>query len=85
MGTLEAQVVREVMTPAVPVEAWPVIYSAGFAGIVCLILLWILYNVLTKHTEAQIKNTATLDEISKDLKEIAHSYRTFQSVIERRR
>jgi len=70
---------------AIPQEAWPVIYSAGFAGIVCLILLWILFNTLSRHTEAQIRNTAQLEEISRDLKEVVRAFAAFQAVIERRR
>jgi hypothetical protein len=81
------QVAREVspIVSIVPQDAWPVIYSAGFAGIVCLILLWILFKVLSKHTEAQIRNTMQLEEISRDLKEISTAFRAFQSVIERRK
>jgi hypothetical protein len=80
----EADIARE-LAPAVLQSVWPVIYSAGFAGVVCLVLLWILYKTLSRHTEAQIKNTMQLEEISKDLKEIARSFKDMERFIERRR
>jgi len=82
--SVESEIARE-LAPAVLQGVWPVIYSAGFAGVVCLVLLWILYKTLSRHTEAQIKNTEKLETISEDLKEIVKSLRDMERFIERRR
>jgi len=65
-------------------NAWPVIYSAGFAGLVCLILLYILYRLLSQYTEAQIKNTLMLEEITKDLRQIVDKLGGLERHLERR-
>lgn len=79
----EAQIAQQ-LAPQVLQSVWPVIYSAGFAGLICLILLWILYKTLQRYTETQIKNTLQLEEIGKDLKEIAAALRELEKYIERR-
>ena len=82
--TPEAEIAKQ-LAPELMQNVWPIIYSAGFAGLVCLVLLWILYKTLTNHTEAQIKNTLLLEEVAKDLKEIAKSLHDLERYIERRR
>lgn len=77
---MDPQVQSQVLTGLLPVMA-----SAGFAGVVCLILLWIIHKVLDKHSTMMIKNTATLEEVAKDLKDIATALRQVQGNLERRR
>lgn len=81
--TPETEIAKQI-APEIMQNIWPVIYSAGFAGLVCLILLLFLYKILTKHIEAQTRNSLMLEEVGKDLKDIAASLHDLEKYIERR-
>lgn len=62
----------------------PIIGPAGFAGLVAIVLLYIIHRILDSHTKMMIELTMTLKHATETLEKIVDSLDKLKDHIERR-